>query len=680
MPKKNTKKNKNKIKVKTNQYQYEIKPDLTKKSTEKREKIEKEAEEEREDEIEESLSEIYQDNKGKMVDVEKLKITKKRGFVFWFFNFLIIGMVLIVLALGAYYYIFYSSGTDSQAIEFLIDSEKTVSANEEFLYTIRYKNLSYVALRNVTVQAEYPENFIFLESTPHPENEENNFWKLGRVGPRSEGEIKVKGKIIDQPKISSIMIAKIIYMPENFSSEFEKEASFNTVIKDIGFEVLVDYFSTVLVDEESEVVLNFKTLENNFIEDFIVKMETEENIKIIETVVNDGADEEEDDLSLTVEKIDEEANIWRVSDLGEKEEKFAIRYEINDKISDNQKIKFLFEKEEGEEDNLRNIVFFEKEIDIEVMKSDLNLILVLNGSQEDQTVDFEEELNYSIAFANKGEATLNNVSIMMVLDSEFLDWTSLVDENMGKERGNTIAWTSDEIPTLERVEVEDEGVIDFSIKVSHFSENDLAKDFQIISYSQYNISSIEKLGDISTSSMDTSGDDLDNRSNTIVSRINSDLKLKEEIRYFDANNMPVGTGPLPPQVGEKSSFKVYWTLNNNLHELRDVQISSILPEGVWWDEKNRTSVGNISYEEDTKKVIWQIGRLPITVFRADAEFNISITPREEDRNKIMVLSTGAKTEAVDDKTGDTIERITSAKTTKLEDDDIASLSSDGRVK
>ena len=75
-----------------------------------------------------------------------------------------------------------------------------------------------------------------------------------------------------------------------------------------------------------------------------------------------------------------------------------------------------------------------------------------------------------------------------------------------------------------------------------------------------------------------------------------------------------------------------------------------------------------------------MNRLPITVFRADAEFNISITPSEEDRNKIMVLSSGVKATAVDTKTEDAIEKITGPKTTKLEDDDIAGLSSDGRVK
>jgi hypothetical protein len=109
-------------------------------------------------------------------------------------------------------------------------------------------------------------------------------------------------------------------------------------------------------------------------------------------------------------------------------------------------------------------------------------------------------------------------------------------------------------------------------------------------------------------------------------------------------------------------------------------LETVLPAGLNWDEHNRTSVGSISYDSNSKKVTWQIGRLPITVFRADAEFNISVIPAESDRNKIIVLLNGSKVTAVDVKTGAALERNSVPKTSKLEDDEIANMSSDGRVK
>jgi uncharacterized repeat protein (TIGR01451 family) len=305
------------------------------------------------------------------------------------------------------------------------------------------------------------------------------------------------------------------------------------------------------------------------------------------------------------------------------------------------------------------------------------LALIVEGSQSNTSVNFEQTLNYSIVYSNRGEAAMKDVVIMAVLESDFLDWTTLKDARKGRERGNTITWTKEEVPALEKIDIGDEGAIDFSIDVSSFRESDIGGDFSIESFAQYNIGELEKLGDIATSSDE---DVTDNKSNTIINDINSDLTLKEEVRYFNEDNIPVGTGPLPPQVGEETTFKVYWTLSNNLHELNDLKIEMELPQHITWSEKNRTSVGSVSYDELSRKVTWQIGRLPITVYRADAEFAIQIVPNETDRNKVVVLTSGSTISAEDIDTDSRIEKKTFPKTTKLEDDEIATMSSDGRVR
>ena len=149
------------------------------------------------------------------------------------------------------------------------------------------------------------------------------------------------------------------------------------------------------------------------------------------------------------------------------------------------------------------------------------------------------------------------------------------------------------------------------------------------------------------------------------------MELSETIKYFNEDNIPVGTGPHPPKVGETTSYKVYWSLSNNLHELKDLIIKVKLPEYAAWDDKNRATVGEIKYDEVLREVHWKIGRLPVTVFQASGEFSISVTPSEDDKNKIMVLLPGSEVTAIDDKTKAELSKTTKAKTTKLEDDSIA---------
>jgi hypothetical protein len=286
-------------------------------------------------------------------------------------------------------------------------------------------------------------------------------------------------------------------------------------------------------------------------------------------------------------------------------------------------------------------------------------------------------------YANKGETNMKNVVIMAVLESDFLDWVTLVDENKGVEKGNSIIWTKEEIPDLAELKPGQEGMIDFAFTLVSFEEkylNHSVNDFQVKSYAQFNIGESEDTPSEEEESQEEKNTEVDNKSNTIVNKINSDLSLKEEVRYFSEDNLPVGNGPLPPQVGEETGLKVYWVLTNNLHELQDAKIEVSLPPYVNWSDKNRTSVGIISYDSANHKVVWDIGRLPVTVYRADAEFNISIIPEENDRNKIMVLLPGSKASSIDAETRGVIENTTKAKTTKLEDDEIAGMSSDGRVR
>lgn len=121
-------------------------------------------------------------------------------------------------------------------------------------------------------------------------------------------------------------------------------------------------------------------------------------------------------------------------------------------------------------------------------------------------------------------------------------------------------------------------------------------------------------------------------------------------------------------------------VRNNLHELSDVKVVFNLPANINFDEKTYTNVGSLNYDENTRQVVWEIGRLPVSVYRTDAEFNVNVVPTENDYDKILVISPGSVIEATDTETNSIITKKTAAKTTKLEDDDIVNLNnSSGRV-
>lgn len=611
-----------------------------------------EEDEAREEKIEESLSEIYQDGNGSMIDVKKMDIKKKRGFFFWFFTAFFILAVLAGSGYAAYYYL--QSGSDPTNIKFSIEGKNEALAGEEFFYVVNYENSTDSGLNDIKIKIIYPDNFIFIESSPAASGE-NGVWRIDSLPAKSEGQIKIKGKIIGPAGAESVILAAMAYTPANFSSEFKKEASFTTIVKDIGINFDFEFNSSALVNRENEIILKFSAKDDNYLNNFRLTVDQLENMEFIP---------EKNSEKNEVKSI--KPGVWQISAVTEKEQEIAVKFKIKEKIADTQEIKLYCEGENAGQ----YYKFFEKNINYEIMQSDLNLTLIINGSRNDQGVDFGQTLNYSIAYANKGAAEMKDVVIMAVIESDYMDWDSLKDGQNGKKSNNTLSWSKEEIPELEVLEKNEEGIIDFSINLAGPDEITPGKDYQVKSYVQFSLG--KNNGNVPAENQD-------NRGNTIINKINSDLELNEQARYFNDDNIAVGTGPLPPKAGEATSFKIYWVLTNNLHELKDLRVETTLPDYISWGGKNRASAGAIDYDSETRKVTWQIGRLPITVYKLDAEFNISLIPSAAQKNQIVVLLTGSTAQAADNETGAIISKTTNAKTTKLEDDEIANMSSDGRV-
>jgi hypothetical protein len=458
-------------------------------------------------------------------------------------------------------------------------------------------------------------------------------------------------------------------LPSEYSSQFKKEASASTVISGLGWRTDLVYANTAFLNQDNELILNFFNVENNYIGDFNLSfsLPEETNVALLPELINEASSSTEaiatSAKEIVITKVG--GTSWRISGLDKEmdRQEIPITYRVNTKIA-NPKIIVRLEKklEDGQA-----YVFWEKSFQPELVKSDLNLELSVNKSKTNSAVNFGQSLDYVISYNNQGENSFKDVVIMAVLQSDFLNFASLKMTDKGSVRGQSITWTKNEIPALKEIKSGDKGEIKFSINLQAFQDDDLGKKLEVNSYAQYSINN-------------QAVKQADNKSNVIKNLINSDLSLSEKILYFNEDNVPVGSGPLPPKVGEKTSFKVYWVVRNNLHELSDVKVVFNLPANINFDEKTYTNVGSLNYDENTRQVVWEIGRLPVSVYRTDAEFNVNVVPTENDYDKILVISPGSVIEATDTETNSIITKKTAAKTTKLEDDDIVNLNnSSGRV-
>jgi uncharacterized repeat protein (TIGR01451 family) len=346
------------------------------------------------------------------------------------------------------------------------------------------------------------------------------------------------------------------------------------------------------------------------------------------------------------------------------------------KINDKEALNLNFEYSADGENYYS---FFKKELAVEVLSKSINLDLLINGSKDSQGIDFGQTLNYTVGFANKGEQSLRNLVIVAVLDSEFLDWSSLKDQNRGKSAAGKIVWTQAEVPALANLGPGQEGTIDFSVNVASAGEINPVKNYQVRSYARYSIGLIASSSEEASSSIQAfaSSSESSKQSNIIISKVNSNLGLSEELRYFDNDNIAVGSGPQPPRVGQKTGYRVYWQLTNSLNELNNLKIETILPDYVEFDGRELADAGTVGFNQETRKVVWDIGKLKINNTEASAQFNVAFVPTSTDINKILVILQGTTVSADDAATKNKINKKSNPKTSRLDDD--SAIVDDGRV-
>jgi len=171
--------------------------------------------EERGEEINGRLSEIYRDQKGRLVDVRKLEQRAKRQVIVTIFRWL---FGLSFLGIAVWLGLLFFPKNQNNEIELLMKAPEKVRLGQEFSYQIIYKNNSRETIRSLKLELAYPENFIFTSVDVAPVSRDN-YWTLADLPAGAEGKLEIKGMIINQENSANMVYAKLLYQQANFSSE-----------------------------------------------------------------------------------------------------------------------------------------------------------------------------------------------------------------------------------------------------------------------------------------------------------------------------------------------------------------------------------------------------------------------------------------------------------------------------
>lgn len=596
------------------------------------------------------IIDIYR-NHGKSIDMTKIerKDPNRRKKILFLIIFILIIILAATLA-GFYFFTKHEKKFSEEDIKIEINVPDKIVSGQETSIFINCINNSKIDLTKAELTVILSEGFNFLLSEPRPANELNNIWQLGEVKSDKKKGVEIKGQFIGDVGSTSTIDISLTYVPANFNSEFSKKSSRTVVIKSSVLDVEIEAAIRTISGKELSYSIKYK---NNSSGDI-------ERIKI-------EADYPQEFSFISAEPAASEANkIWIIDNVVKNQEG-----EI--------KIKGLLYGNAGEMKEFKaNIGYLDKSNNFQsqaestslilIVNPQLYLTIIINDSSKNETADFGQILDYKIKYQNDSEMEIQDLVIFCELTSEVLDWSSLIDTNDGLVEENKITWSKSKISGLEKVKQGEGGEITFSIKTKDniTATDDSEKNYTIVSLAK---AVSEKVTDLESTKLEI-------ESNVITTKINTKLELLNEARYYNDEYLQVGTGQIPPQVGKTTNYRIYWHLTNTTNEVSEVIVKTELPENVIWTGKTGITAGaNLEFDPDTREVTWSINKIPVYVGslhpELEANFEVSVTPVEDDIGKILFLTEKTILTGHDQFTENDIETTKELLTSELINDPLA---------
>lgn len=558
----------------------------------------------------EDISDWYHDDEheGK-VDMTKIDRSAKRNWWPWVFG---IVALLVVGAAVAFSYVTYLSGrpaADGSALLELSVPEKTASG-EAIILEVTYENQDSIDFKTGKIEVVYPAGFVFESSNPVPTNGQTN-WELGAIPSGHGGKIYITGQLVGEVGSTKTFSSFFTYRPENLNYDFQETAQAEVDISSSTISIEIESPEQAHTGQDIELKAEFKNTSSTPIRDVKAIVEPPSGFTL--TSVDPEAPSA-DDLS------------WRFDEIQPGESQtVTLRGTVQGESGQQQA--FSFEAGFIEIDGRYNVQV-EKQALVLIINPSIDLKL-----EAPEKAAPGEKITYTVTATNTSDVNLKNVKLRLLLEGDYFQEEQLdlgvIDELAAQETKTVTASTTLKESTKAR---------DLSLSA-------------VVSVRQVTVDG-EQTTITATASATT--------------QVEGSLSFSAQARYFDDDLQKVGDGPIPPKVGEKTTYVIWWDVTSGPSDLKQFTVSAQLPDDVSFE----TGDADITYNAKTRTVSYSSGS-----FKADTTkhlaFSVSITPTPDDFNGLMVLVEAGTAQAVDTSSNDTLTADTERLTTNLDGDPAA---------
>ncbi len=511
---------------------------------------------------------------------------------------LILGGIALVLVLGGLAYKMRTLLFNVDRVQLSVSGPSEVASAESTSFTFIYANNNLIALNNATLILTYPEVF-------HPEAQpamkisaSQAEITLGAIKGRSQGKVVLVGKFYGSKGDHVLIRATLRYAPNNVTSLLETETTLTVNVASSPLSLEIEAPLELASGQNVEYTLQYNNTGDLGFSNLKVQADYPAGFEFVESEPRPASGN----------------NLWHVGDLitrgsgkiivrgtlsGERDERKSITARIGFFQGDGNFVSYS--------DNERKTV---------IVASPLTITQKVNN-QTDAAIDLGGSLKYDVTYKNEGNIGVRGAIVTVEIDSPYLDFGRLNLSAKGAydEKSHLITWKASDVPSLAKLEPGQGGTISFSVPVLSVISESLQNERNLTIRSVARIDSLDIPLALDSNKIIAS--------NVTTVKVNTAVEAKLSGFYQDTTLS--NAGPLPPKVGQETSYTFHMALHNTSNDVTDARVIISLPSGMRFTGKFSPVEERMLFDSRTNELTWNVDTLAA---RANREllFQIAVTP------------------------------------------------------
>lgn len=536
-------------------------------------------------------------------------------------------ILLVLVIVGLFAFLYYRERMFSKEILKLeILGPETAKIGEEIEYTVQYKNNGNFVLQNPKLIFELPENSL-------TEDDKRMFVQsLDDIYPGSQESVKFKARLLGKDGDLKTAKTSLSYVPKNITATYESHTTFITKIDASPITLDFDLPTKAEQGKSLPYSINYFSNVDYPLENLSVKIDPLPGFDFVSS----------DPVSL-------DNSEWKLQTLN-KAQGGRINISGNVSADNNQSLNFSVKLGMWQSGNF--IVIKEAIAQVQVIQPLLFISQQVNGSTS-YVASPGETLHYQIFFRNIGNTPFENLFAVAKLDGLALDM-STVQASMGGQvqpNDNMIVWDQNQVLSLRRLEVQQQGELNFSVKVRSDWTPSVADASSTVITDSVNISQITQKFTI---------------------KVNSGMVISQK-GYYKSSDIE-NSGDIPPKAGKATTYIINWEIKNYFSDAKNVKVKATLPKNVSLTGKifPQDQLSSFSFDSASREIVWSAGDIlagtGVTGDPVTLSFQVSLTPDASQRGSTAPLIGSVQISGENQFTNTTITSQDAGVNTSLPDD------------